>query len=98
MFIGLVLDVTRSRRHIEGEDKDRLSLEILLSALLDADKEKATTGGSRKSVRINVPSQHEHKAAKSKANYSFSTDRSRMIDMENQRLLNVSCFITGSHG
>ncbi|XP_067944366.1 cilia- and flagella-associated protein 97-like [Watersipora subatra] len=71
----------------KSADSDRMSLEVLLSALLEADQ-NASESTQRKNVRIKVPEQPSHRASSQKANYTFTTDRSRLIDMENQRLLN----------
>lgn len=89
-------------------DKDRMNLQILLSALLDADSEAnqqqrqhRQQQEKRKNVIIVSPdrergssSAERKQSQKSKSNYTFSNDRARMIDLENQRLLKVSCMRT----
>lgn len=79
-------------------DKDQINLKLLLSALLDADDddtaavaEYSRCSNTEKHVTLKSPSISESRSA-AKNNYSFTSDRAKMIDMENQRLLNVSFY------
>jgi len=65
-------------------DKDKLNMKLLLSALLEADE--PGNRAPKKNVMIMPPDEKRGR----KANYSFTSDRARMIDMENQRLLQVN--------
>ncbi|KAF6036234.1 CFAP97 [Bugula neritina] len=77
-------EVTSSQkiRFNESPDKDRLNLELLLAALLEDDKIKAS---SRQKALLTKSSQN---ASSHRANYTFTSERARTIDQENQRLLN----------
>ena len=74
---------------LETVDKDRMNLELLLSALLDADSDNRTHEQKRKAV-LAADQRHHRPATQSRSNYTFSNDKARIIDLENQRLLKVS--------
>ena len=65
-------------------DSDKIDLSILMKCMADIDREKQQRlkTNSRR-VMFAPPSQHE----KQKSNYSFSPNRAKLIEKENQRLL-----------
>ena len=65
-------------------DSDKIDLSILMKCMADIDREKQQRiKANTRRVMFAPPSQHD----KQKSNYSFSPNRARLIEKENQRLL-----------